>query len=1528
MRRTQWMRFACLLLSVILVAGQLPATVWAEETAAGKFILVAEAGGKLVIAPEYITYRTGQTIGEALEASNHTFTGLDMGQITAINDVTGNYTRSDQNGGYDLTTPASSVTHYCFSERPSSESKPTEGMKLLMTAMADYLKEEKDVQMAAQTQYQEAKKLFVGIGSDSARTLAKELSDAVNNYKAILDGETYEICFTDGNKAYSADNFPGVTIIVTNQHGKQWTDKDGDGNLQLPFGAYTFSVECNGTSVSGSVEISQSARIALTLPVENRLLQDEDTFRLSGSYGAEDDEDSKFTDAEFYVGTWTGRGVTVPVVDSFSGTVYAYAEYDPAIKEKNPKLTAIYTMQNATADFVGKDIPFESLTSGAYSVLSHGSIGNTVIYRLSWEEAGYTYSQDYTVNFVRTPTLASITVEDQNGTDQAATTVFEGTTSEYSYKVLDTVTKVKIKAVPLMNGYEIQINGKPAENGIGEVEINGDTDIPVTVWANGYENTYTLKIQPGKGQTLIFSSMKEVTLQVVNSNGVEIPYTAYKETDNSNRYRFTLVPGESYHYVATYDTYYHMADDLELKDYAGEIITVNFDNVENWLTELAFALEDGRAYKNTIPLNTTFSPEKHYYQATLVDTEDLVYAWVSASDKDMSVQALYHQTFSTSLYHGKQYTVNLDSKKTEGTRLRRLLMDENPIENSVTIRLTKQDDGVTCYQDYIVDFKRTLTLKNLSAKSDDTTTVLQRNDGKTGFDPSIKEYFVKVSMAAQKLVMDLACYTENRCFGEEQVGYQVTVTEKDKKTVFTEAGQAVIELDNTVETQMVSIRVENPKAPAGASEYIVRILKAPPVETTFACFPESALLNLREVLSGERLWPDENGNFQLCEGYSYDYVLSAYGYVSKAGRLSVTQNDKDQLVIMDGEREHPVSVVGENCVAKITWNLTEAEPNDSINTSIPSSWSNFRGNNDHNAVVDVKIPTVAENGTLYWAKQIGSGIDSDAVGSPILVDGDIVTYASDNIFRIDPLTGGMVASGKMDHKSSFSITPPTYAEGMVFVALSSGCVQAFNAATLEPLWIYKDPLGGQPNCPLTVENGYLYTGFWNSETGNANFVCLSITDENPREQKEEKYASWFYTAKGGFYWAGAYVSDDFVLVGTDDGTNLSNGQSSRLLLLNSKTGKLLDSLDGLNGDIRSSIVHDNGSYYFTSKGGTFYCVQVSSDRKLTNEWNVNLQNGVGGIPMSTSTPVVYNGRAYIGVSGAGQFSAYSGHNISVIDLGSRKVAYRVATQGYPQTSGLLTKADNGIVYVYFFDNMTPGKLRVLQDQPGAISPTITTVEGGRPTAYALFTPVGDHAQYAICSPIVDEYGTVYFKNDSAHLLAFGNTVAELVVTAMPTKTAYLAGESFDPSGMQITAVYANGKTRDVTDYVTFSTEPLTVDHQKITLSYLYALYQNRENGQEMLKGQPTGTPYVDIPLFVGVGMLGDVDGNGTVDQADAEMILDYEAQLLNKNLNPMVADVSGDSVIDSNDAVLILQYPEIITKFPAEETAEESQPTE
>lgn len=60
--------------------------------------------------------------------------------------------------------------------------------------------------------------------------------------------------------------------------------------------------------------------------------------------------------------------------------------------------------------------------------------------------------------------------------------------------------------------------------------------------------------------------------------------------------------------------------------------------------------------------------------------------------------------------------------------------------------------------------------------------------------------------------------------------------------------------------------------------------------------------------------------------------------------------------------------------------------------------------------------------------------------------------------------------------------------------------------------------------------------------------------------------------------------------------------------------------------------------------------------------------------------------------------------------------------GYPQTSGLLTAGDDGAAYVYFFDNYTPGILRVLKDQPGQTSAELEN-ENGHSVGYALFTPM-------------------------------------------------------------------------------------------------------------------------------------------------------------------------------------------------------------
>jgi hypothetical protein len=674
------------------------------------------------------------------------------------------------------------------------------------------------------------------------------------------------------------------------------------------------------------------------------------------------------------------------------------------------------------------------------------------------------------------------------------------------------------------------------------------------------------------------------------------------------------------------------------------------------------------------------------------------------------------------------------------------------------------------------------------------------------------------------------------------------------------------------------------------------------VLATFGIQPEGALLSIYESLSGQRLWPDGD-TFSLCEGYSYRYVLSKAGFAAKTGTLSVTRDDTDALVVTDGEVVYPVAESGEGGAVKICWALAEAPVNDTIDHEMTAIWPNFRGNDENNGVTDAPIPYAAEDSCLYWANQIGEGFDADAVGSPILVDGDIITYAGDTIYRIDTVSGAIKCTGKMDHKSSFSITPPSFAEGMVFVALSSGTVQAFNAETLESLWLYQDPLGGQPNCPLAIRDGYLYTGFWNSETGDANFVCLSITDEDPDQEKESKAASWYHTAKGGYYWAGAYVSDDFVLVGTDDGTNYGDSQTSRLLMFDRHSGRLLDSCDGLDGDIRSTIVYDTetDAYYFTSKGGSFYGVRVDAGQ-LTDLWSTEL----GG--NSTSSPSVYNGRAYVGVAGSGQFAAYSGHSIHVIDLGSKTIAYTAETQGYPQTSGLVTTAyeeESGYVYIYFFDNMTPGKLRVLRDKPGQTRLDYVTTEGKSSTVYTLFTPTGDQAQYAICSPIADEYGTIYFKNDSAHLMAFGSKIVSLDVTVNPDQMIYQEGEQFDPDGMTVTATYANGKTRDVTAYVTIVADPITRDNTTVTISFDHVMYHNQEEGTSMVSGVASVTPVTTLEVKL-AGVEGDVNGDGILSKEDAKLIVKHYNELLELNVEELeIADVNADGVVDILDANIV-----------------------
>ena len=1384
--------------------------------ASGYFYFSAETANKLLIAPMRIAFTDGQTIRQALYASQYSFVESNSsGFITTIEGVNGNYIYGSAPDSVSIDSAANTVTHFRFSE--ASNSTPSSGLQTLMQVMADYLEEDSDIQNAAAEEYQTALNGYLNVTSETAQSYAAAITAKINAYKAGQNTK-YAVTFS----GYSGS---GYTVSAVSDYGKQFEDTGHTGKLQLPAGGYTFYVRQDNCMVSGKITVSGAMTVSASLPTGDWF--NESSLQISSGYDAE-------FDANCYKYTLQDHTATVQVPDSFTGRLYPYF----TLNTTGAAVKAVYTdISGAARD---KAIPAESKATSIDNALSRGAAGNTVALRASKTGSdGYTQSVDLTLQLDRMPTLGSLRVTNAADTAQAATESFSSTKTEYTYKILDSEQVLKIYPTATVSGSSITVNGNKLDaDDSATVTISGNTTVTIAVSSGNYTTTYTLTIQPGQGKKVTFNTASDVTLTVVNKNGEELAYTKTVGTGGTINYLYTLVPGDDYSYVATQGTYYHAKKSFTL------------DSNEVWLTSLALSSAADEKYKGDIELSPSFAKSVHTYTATVPDNSSSVYVWRTNSRGNC---AAVYSMLSTASDCGKTNEVALKSRF-EGDGLAKVLLPGSAYGNTVTIRVTYTDntDGVTYYTDYLVSLERSLSLKNISASFNGSSLPLQRkNSQQTGFSLDENEYSILIPAAATTLDLLLQKHTESPKYGDTDNGYVITVNGKAVSSKDT----ATVDLTGTEEEENVQIKVTNKYVPGASGDYVITVKKAATTSVTFQTNPKNALIYIYEQGAGNRVWPDEDGSFALSEGFTYYCSISLYGYAAQAGTLQIV-NESGQTVLRFGEEDY-------TNLSAVSVTLQKAAANPDI-VDYAAEWANFRGTDSNNGITSAKTPVDALDGMLYWASHLGNGWDTGAVSSPILVDDCLVVYADNKIYRVSKATGEVETEGDMAGTSSFAINGPTYADGILLVGLSNGRIQAFNAKTLESLWIYKDPVGDQPNCPITILNGYAYTGFWNGESKDSSFVCISLTDEDPENEMEEKAATWRMVQNGGFYWAGAYACDDFVIVGTDDG----EAQCSYLYLLDPLTGKVLDFKSGFDGDIRSTICYDSvtKAYYFTSKGGTFYRAKVEAQNgsyAITACDGLKLDNGSDDPalpPMSTSTPVVYKGRAYIGVSGTGQFTQYSGHNITVIDLKNWKIAYSVKTQGYPQTSGLLTTAyeeNNGYVYVYFFDNYTPGTLRVLRDKKGQDEANYLTSETFNDetyqTAYALFSPNGKQAQYAICSPITDSDGTIYFKNDSGYLMAFGRSIKKIEVTKQPNKTQYNAGEIFDKTGMVVTATLSDGTTRDVTDMVSAPAGTLADGTTELTLEFGrgQTMYRNLPNGNKMTAGNKIAAITTTIQIRVG-----------------------------------------------------------------------------
>ena len=964
--------------------------------------------------------------------------------------------------------------------------------------------------------------------------------------------------------------------------------------------------------------------------------------------------------------------------------------------------------------------------------------------------------------------------------------------------------------------------------------------------------------------TMSFTTETGVSLIVVDSDG-----TVYEPTlASGTRYRYTLPVGDGYRYIATKNGVYHATVDFAVTAGNGSYPGTVEVTAGDWLTDLSFRTNTRTTVGSALPLDREFSSAVHSYTVTVPDADSRVCIWQKNETNVCTV--LYETMTSTGEPEAVEVTPNNNNlaEVTSGKTLEHLLLSGSAYGNTATVRVSKTSGSVTQYTDYTVNFVRSLSLQNLGVSYNGGTVAFE---GVEKFDGAATDYTVTLPGAAQELTLNVQPHTDAGKYGDEDNGYFVLVNGEAVT-----AATVPVALSGTAETETVTVGVRNRYAETRKTDYTITVRKAAAVTVRFSLEPADAVLYLYNAATGRRVLP-QGGAYALDEGFTYRYMLTDPDYIGRSGAMLAKRvNGTATLTLGAWDAKDQTLTNGKDysVAAPVALSLLRAAENTTLQPGLSAAWADFRGTAyengepvgsaaySNNAAVSFRTPTDAGDGTLLWAKKLGAGYDASGntelgktLSSPILADGALIVYAGTSIYRIDPDTGETLLEKPMAGASSFSINGPTYYGGMVFVALSDGRVQAFDAVTLDSLWLYKNERGGQPNCPITVRDGYLYTGFWNAETDAADFVCLTVTDEQPDRAQENKTAVWQQTHTGGFYWAGAYAGEDFVVVGSDDGAATGEVGTSTLYLFDARTGEILDEA-ACRGDIRSAVCYDGEAYSVTTKGGYFYRVRVVQDG---GSWKFDDLQALALGGASTSTPVAANGRAYVGVQGTSQFGQSTGHRIAVIDLASFEIAYTVPTQGYPQTSGLLTTAytsDDGCNYVYFIENYTPGKLRVLRDSPTATDDPRRTAETYNNStvqaAYVLFTPVGEHAQFAICSPIADANGTLYFKNDSGYLMAFGSAAESLELTAPPKKTAYATGDKLDLTGMQVTATLKNGLTCDVTKLISAPDRALTAADTalKLTPADGWGTYHNEPSGRTMRAGVSTLWPSVTLTLSV------------------------------------------------------------------------------
>lgn len=404
----------------------------------------------------------------------------------------------------------------------------------------------------------------------------------------------------------------------------------------------------------------------------------------------------------------------------------------------------------------------------------------------------------------------------------------------------------------------------------------------------------------------------------------------------------------------------------------------------------------------------------------------------------------------------------------------------------------------------------------------------------------------------------------------------------------------------------------------------------------------------------------------------------------------------------------------------------------------PSGWKSDWDGKSNAAVENVSTPTgaLASSWTFDWKAYSGSAYPN--ASEPIVVNGNVYLAVNKRLLKIDAESGKVLAESNLKAAVGYT-SRPIYANGLVIVPLDGGAVQALTADALTTVWV-TDSVNktAQSNSQLTVDGNYLYVGTVDVDYGKGTYNNGHLTRINILTGA----VSWQHVNPDeGYYWTGATVGDDYVLVPTSAGT---------VEMLSKSTGDVLGSVS-VGAIVNSTcVLSDDGSHaYLISRDGKLHVLAISDGdsrdadaaSRITEERVVDL-----GLTGCACVPTMYDGKLIVGGEVAG------GSALAIIDLAHdfAKTLVSSADDAALPIGGIkgapLVSVQGEEAYVYFTVNYGESSDYVNYTSGGGVY----RYKLGDAEASGVFSATG---HYNFCdSPIAcDAQGNLYYINDSGTL---------------------------------------------------------------------------------------------------------------------------------------------------------------------------------